>query len=134
MTRGRVREVSKGAYRTYLRKADDFASLSRIGLREGNANGAGLSAIHAVISACDALTSFHAGTRSTGQSHGDVADLLQQLRLEGAREKVDMVRAVLGLKNQVEYEDRAISLEEATRLVAQMERVLAWVGKNLPGN
>lgn len=125
-------EVRKTAYRVYWKKAIDFHGLVPAALTAENLNGAGLAAIHSVISACDALTAFHLGPRSKGQSHGEVAELLGELDLEGVREKVAQVNEVLRLKNLVEYEDREISRQEALRLVRHAERVLSWARRHLP--
>jgi hypothetical protein len=75
---------------------------------------------------------FHTGTRSRGQRHVEVTELLKTLKLEGVREKVTQIEGVLQLKILVEYEDREISREEVVRLAAQAERILLWVKKHLP--
>lgn len=129
---GRTRDASQGAYRTYLRKATDFARLASLALGSGNANGAGLAAIHAVITTCDSLTSFHQGIRSAAEGHEEVAELVRGLRLEGGEEKVRQIRSVLHLKNLIEYEDREVEHSEAARLVTQAERILTWARRHLP--
>ena len=129
---GRSNAVGTAAYRVYWRKANDFQRLATLAMESENFNGAGLAAIHSVISACDALTAFHLGIRSKGQGHGEVADLLQGIHLGGIEEKVSQVKEVLALKNLVEYEDREISRRESQRLLRQSERVMAWVKSHLP--
>jgi hypothetical protein len=132
LAKGRTSSTTKSVYRVYLRKAEDFYRLVPMAIQANNINGAGLAAIHSVISACDALTVFHTGVRSRGESHLEVTELLRVLDLEGMRERVNQIEGVLQLKNLVEYEDREISRTEALRLGTQAERILSWVRKQLP--
>jgi hypothetical protein len=132
MPKARTRDVSRGAYRAYRKKGEDFASLARTGLAAGNANGAGLCAIHAVISLADALVTFHVGARSTSRSHDDAAELLDSVALDGKADGLRQVRSVLALKNRVEYEERELTPEEASRLCLHMDRFGRWASKHLP--
>lgn len=134
VTRGRAKDVSRRAYRTYLRKATDFQEGMELAKEEGHPNSAALCAVHATIAAADALVSFHLGVRSTAQGHEEVTELMRQTKVAGVDERANQVRDVLGLKNRVEYEDREPTVPEVERLCLQATRVLAWVRGHLPTN
>lgn len=126
----RVSPLPKGKAAMYLRKASDFARNMDAAQADRNFDAAGLSGIHAVISACDALTVSRLGLRSTAQDHSQVLKLLVQC--DAPTTFLTQVRETLGLKNQVEYEARPLSEEEANRLRVQVGRVLEFVRKAIP--
>lgn len=113
----------------YLRRARNFGRAMDAALEARNADAVGLSAVHAVISACDALTIRHLGMRSAAQDHSEVLKLLPQ---SGAPDRlITQVRLVLSLKNRVEYEAREVSPDEATRIATAARRVLDYVGSQI---
>ncbi|MGA7860274.1 MAG: hypothetical protein WCB19_00250 [Thermoplasmata archaeon] len=129
MSPERVSPVPKGKAAIYLRKASDFARSMEAAGTDRNFDAVGLSGIHAVISACDALTVSRLGLRSTAQDHSQVLKLLIQC---GAPTPfLTQVRETLGLKNQIEYEARPLSEEEGTRLRLRVRRVLDFVRKSI---
>ncbi len=114
----------------YLRKASDFARNMDAARADRNYEASGLSGIHAVISACDALTVSRLGLRSTGQDPSEVLKLLVQCDAPAAF--LTQVRETLGLKNQVQYETRLLTEEEADRLQVRVRRILEFVRKAIP--
>lgn len=115
----------------YLSKAREFAGMARSALEDLRYSGAGLAAIHAVISACDAFTVRNLGIRSKREDHRDVVRVMQDARTAGLDAVVRQVLSVLDLKNRVEYGGDGLSSDEAERVVAQAERVLRWVEQEL---
>jgi len=127
----RTESRAPSSYHPYLTKAKEFEANARRSLEEGLLNSAGLEAVHAVISACDALTVFHLGLRSRGPDHRQVLALLGRIPLEG----IDGVRAqvsnALDRKNAIEYDGETIDTADANNLVSTASRVLTWVARHL---
>jgi hypothetical protein len=87
-----------------------------------------LNAIHAAISAADAVTVAVAGIRSADPDHLRAADLLQEVG-GGPGELANhssQLRELLSRKNVVEYESRRATLREATDAVKRAERLVTW--------
>lgn len=131
MSPERITSLPKSKAAVYLRKASDFARSMEAALSDRNFDGAGLSGIHAVISACDALTVARLGLRSTAQDHQEVLKLLVLCDVPTAF--LTQVRETLAVKSRVEYEARQLSEEEADRLRLRVQRVLQLVGKAARG-
>ena len=94
-------------------------------------NSAGLEAIHAVISACDALTVARLELRCRGEDHRDVLQLLERIPDVRSTDLKKQVSQVLSAKSSVEYGGEGLSPEQAGRLVTQAERVVKWVSDRL---
>lgn len=90
-----------------------------------------LTAIHAAISASDAVTVALAGRRSADPDHQRAADLLEEVASgsEEIRTRVRQIRALLAKKNVVEYESRRATSSEAGESVRRAERIVAWAGE-----
>ena len=126
----RVERLPKDRFLVPLRKADEATRTMRECLATRRFNSAGTEAIQAVISSCDALTIFHLGLRSTGQSHLDVLQLLGGIPLEGSGPLRRQAESVLELKSHVQYEVRAVEEAVARKMVLQAERVYDWTVKH----
>ena len=86
-----------------------------------------LNAIHAAISAADAVTVGLSGLRSTDSDHQRVADLLLQVgRSESLTTHVRQLRVLLSQKNMVEYESRRATAAEASDAVSRAKRIVDW--------
>jgi hypothetical protein len=87
-----------------------------------------LNAIHAAISATDAVTVALAGQRSADPDHGRAADLLDEVG--GGSSEVSaharQLRQLLARKNVVEYESRRAAAGEAMDAVKRADRLVAW--------
>ncbi|CAN5902204.1 hypothetical protein BH23ACT12_BH23ACT12_04280 [soil metagenome] len=119
--------------RVYLDKAKQF-SAEAIAAKEGSRNDAAmLNAVHAGISAADAVCVALAGRRSADPDHQRAADLLQEI---GGRSKVltanvKQLRMLLAKKNVVEYESRRASVKEASEAVKRADRLVDWATETL---
>ena len=112
----------------YLRKALEFRHAMNAALAGHEANAAALNAVHCAISAADALCVHVGGNRSSSKNHADAVRFLAELvPSEVGRRQADRLAAVLAKKNQVEYEERLFSLDEALTLSKQAERLFDWV-------
>ncbi|MEK6699425.1 MAG: HEPN domain-containing protein [Nitrospirota bacterium] len=133
MTKKRkTRTVDKSEYRDFLAKADDFASMLDLALAEGKWNSAGLQAVHAVISASDAVIVYYGGVRSVELDHREVVGLLHDIIGEAAATAGRHVSRVIAKKNLVEYEGRSITHAEAREMAEHAKRFLEWVTGMLP--
>lgn len=130
--RRKTKAVEKSMYRAFLAKAKDFASMMDISLDEGKWNSAGLQAVHAVISAGDAVIAYYGGLRSAEVDHREVVGLLQDVVGEGAASAGRHVAMVIAKKNLVEYEGRLVTQAEAREMVEHAKRFLEWVTGILP--
>ncbi|MBI2412242.1 MAG: HEPN domain-containing protein [Deltaproteobacteria bacterium] len=134
MTKKRkTRAVEKSQYRAFLSKANDFAFMMEMALKEGKWNSAGLQAVHAVISASDAVIVYYGGVRSSELDHREVVGLLQDIIGEDASTAGRHVIRVIGKKNLVEYEERVITQTEARDMADHARRFLEWAAGMLPG-
>jgi len=125
----KTRSVSEQQVRAYLEKAGEFLRRSLGSLAEKDFNAAGLLAVHAAISANDAVTGQYGQKRSAGEEHQKAADLLREVTPTGTREwhlQANRLNRIIGKKNLVAYEGRLISSKEATWLVEQAERFVNW--------
>ena len=65
----KTRSVSRERHSIYLKKAQEFLRASESSIKFGDWDAVGLNAVHAAISAADALLVYYGGLRSTGESH-----------------------------------------------------------------
>lgn len=111
----------------YLRKATEFEGTARKTLADRSSNSAGLEAVHAVISACDALTVARLELRSKGEDRRDVLQLLDRISATKGTDLKRQVAQVLSVKNRVEYGGEGVLQDEAERVVVLAGRVVRWV-------
>jgi len=130
---GKTRRTPPAEAFAYLRMAEEFLAVSQRCLEEGLLKAAGLNAVHAAISAADAVCVFEVRERSSSFRHEDAAELLLGSGAPGAREKAAQLGAVLALKNLVEYESRLLRDGEARPLVKRASRLVEWASGVLRG-
>lgn len=93
---------------------------------------AGLAAIHAGISACDAVLSYRGGVRSAGQDHRAAVDLLQQVIGEAGTDASRHLKRLVDKKNIVAYEQRRLTQAEALDLTEHARRFVSWAKDQVP--
>ena len=126
-------KVGKAQYRNYWKKACEFREAMRQSAGCGNWNAASLNAIHAAISANDALLVCFHGMRSISPKHNDAVKLLVSLvKHEKVKNNSAHLRRLINVKNIVEYEGRLFSRAEAHSLAKHTERFISWVESMLP--
>jgi hypothetical protein len=121
-----TRSIDRNAARKYLAKAGEFLATAETALGDERWNAAGLNAIHAGISAADAVVVASAGVRSAAKDHGAIVDLLQSSVDRVPAASMRQLSGLLGMKNTVEYEQRLLKASEARTLVQQAGRFCAW--------
>lgn len=125
--------VPKSDYSNYLKKSAEFHETMQECLSKGKWNAAGLNAIHAGISAADAVLVFFHGMRSTSPKHDDTIKLITSLiSHKDIKPNAVHLRNLIGMKNIVEYEVRLIDRYEALLLSKHATRFFEWVKSLLP--
>ena len=129
----KIGKSSKEDYKKFLKKADEFYEMMQQSLAKEKWNAVGLNAIHAGISANDALLTFYFGLRSISPKHDDAVKLLiSMMKRDDVEAKAKHLRRLISTKNLVEYDGRLLSRREAESLAKHAERFLAWVRSLLP--
>jgi hypothetical protein len=87
-----------------------------------------LNAIHAAISAADAVCVALGGVRSTDSDHQRAVALLLDITAASpdVRPNAKALRELLSRKNAVEYESRPATQDEAVTCVKQARRLVDW--------
>ena len=125
--RSRTRHVERHRAGVYLKKAAEFLASMRQALEAGRWNAVGLNAVHAAISACDAVLVYHTEERSASQDHEAAAYLLASLtKIPDVKQKAEALRRIVEHKNLIAYEDRSFSAHEAAEIAKLTERFLRW--------
>ena len=131
----KTRSVSEQQVRAYLEKSGEFLRRSLASLAEEDFNAAGLLAVHAAISANDAVTGQYGQKRSAGEEHQKAADLLREAAPIGAREwhlQANRLNRIVGKKNLIAYEGRHLTPKESSWVVEQAERFVGWAKEVVP--
>lgn len=127
-----TRPTKIGAEKNFLIKAEDFLEGAR---KEVNAhsNAAATLAVHAVISACDAICAKLLQRKHAGADHMQAVEMISELPIDKdeLRSKVRQASSVLSKKNMAEYEDRIITKDEADEMIRDAERFVEWVRKRI---
>lgn len=118
-----TRRVTSAQVRTYLGKAEEFLAAARESLGAEHRLAATSLAVHAGISACDAICGARTGQRAAGSDHGQAASLLGKAGLEG-RDAARILARLMPLKNRAEYEPADVPRATAKRAVDQAERIV----------
>jgi hypothetical protein len=113
--------VSAAQVRAYVTKADEYLAAAASELEAGRPIAATSLAIHASISAADAVTGRRTGRRAAGQDHNEVLALLREAGKDGAATERELAR-LLPLKTKTEYEPNDIPRAEAARAVERARR------------
>ena len=121
-----TRPAERGQARSYLAKALEFHETARVAVAADRWNAAGLSAIHAGLSAADAALVASAGLRSSSKDHGAAVALLRQLVPEAGAAQERQLTGLLAMKNTIAYEQRMLTQEEAKTLTTNAGRLVRW--------
>ena len=128
----RTRPATSADARLYYGKAVEFLESADAALREERWDAAGLAAIHAGISASDAVLAYRGGVRSAGQDHRSAVDLLLQVLGPAATTASRHMKRLVDKKNLVEYEQRRLTHQEALDLAEHARRFIRWAATQLP--
>jgi uncharacterized membrane protein len=113
---------------SYLAKADEFLSAATTAVAAAKYDAAMLNAIHAAISAADAVTVMLAGIRSSDPDHLRAVDLLLEAGQgsKGVAAPAKQLRQLLEKKGEVEYQSRRARASDAHDAVKRATRLLSW--------
>lgn len=118
----RTRRVTTVQVRAYIGKAEEFLVAARESLDASHMLAATSLAVHAGISACDAICGARTGQRAAGTDHGQAVALLAQAGREG-KDAARLLARLMPLKNRAEYEPQDVPKASATRAVDHAERI-----------
>lgn len=119
----RTRRVASAQARQFLGKAEEFLTAARESLEAGHTLASTSLAVHAGISAGDAISGARTGQRAAGQDHAQAATLLNGAGSEG-KDAARILTRLLPLKNRAEYEPDDVPKATARRAVEQAERIV----------
>ncbi len=114
--------------RLYLAKAQQFLEEARSASASSRHDAGMLNAIHAAISAADAVAVALSGRRSADPDHRRAVDLLEEVAgpSESMKSRIRQMRMLLAKKNMVEYESRRASAKEAAEAGERASRIVDW--------
>jgi len=123
----RVRKVSEAEGRRLLAKSEEFADAARASLEAGRFTACALAAVHAAISAADAVTAHNRSEVSSAADHLEVVKLLRDSLDRGlpANNERQLV-GLLSVKNEIEYSGHMVTPAKAQTLLDQATRFVAW--------
>lgn len=126
-------ETPRPEAKLYLAKAKQFSTEATAAMKGSRHDAATLNAVHAAISATDAVCVALAGRRSADPDHQRAADLLQEIggKSKDVINSVKQVRMLLAKKNVVEYESRQASAKEASDAVKRADRFVEWASQTV---
>jgi HEPN domain len=116
-----------------LRKAEQFCTAAAAALAADHYDAAMLDAVHAGISSADAVCVGLGGRRSADPDHMRAADLLETVGANSPpiKEKAQVLRSLIQLKNRVEYEDKPATRVDAETAAKRCERLVSWAKEEL---
>lgn len=126
-------EMPRSEAQLYLAKAKQFSAEATTAIKGSRNDAAMLNAVHAAISATDAVCVALAGRRSADPDHQRAADLLQEIggKSREVINSVKQIRMLLAKKNVVEYESRPASSREASEAVKRAARLVHWASQTV---
>jgi len=126
-----TRSVDQSKAANYLTKAENSLRIAKIALREKAYDTAVMDAVHSSINALDALTTLYGGKRSSGQ-HSDVLKLIKGILTNEEFEYVEkQFSALIGRKNESEYQPTLMNDKDAEDAIRRAERILSKVKAKL---
>lgn len=130
----KTRDVEKALYANYLKRAEECFHAAKNSLEDEEWNSATISAIHAVIAACDAMCIYFLGKRNAGENHNEAAALFKTIKSDDEQININANRIIkaLSIKNMAEYEERLVFRSEAGKALRDCERFLEYVKGKLP--
>ena len=124
--------IEKNSSGIFLDRAESFYKAMRTEYELENWHAAGLSAVHCVISANDALLVKTNGIYCTAKDHLlAVEALTQNFTKAGVKEASNHLRKVIALKNVIEYEAKVFTQKQAETVVFHAEKFYKWILEQL---
>ena len=130
----RTRGVDRSKCWNYLKKSEEFLAAAGESFERNWHNACVLYAVHAIISASDALLAFTKGLRYTGTRHDEAVELFSTI-FPGKPEhekNVSRFGTILSIKNKAEYTDALLGPKDAADAIKDATRFLEYVKGKLP--
>jgi len=130
----KTKKTNSSLYSNYLKRANECYAAAKDSHARADWNAATICAIHACISACDAMCIFYLGKRHSGENHNDAVKLFKSIKDndENHDKNANRLSRIISVKNIAEYEERLVFKTEAERILKDLERFLNYVMKQLP--
>lgn len=128
-----TRQVEKSAARVFWSRAIQCAASMEEALDRKHWEAAGINAVHAAISANDAVLAARKGLKLASVDHGDAARvLMSQLKDEEAQKAGKRLGVIIAKKSRVEYEGKRFTEKEARGIVVDAQRFMKWAEGIIP--
>ena len=129
----KVVQVEPGEAHKYLAKAEQFCASAGTELVAGHYDSGVLLAVHAGISAADAFCVGLGRRRSSDPDHMRAADLVESVgsNTQPARERASTLRALINVKNRVEYESKRAGRDDADNAIKRCARLVSWAKEEI---
>lgn len=130
----KTRKVNKSLYANYLKRAEECYYAAIKCFKNADWNAATICAIHACISACDAMCIYYLGARHAGENHNNAVRLFKTIPIQSGNlnRNANRLNKIVSIKNMAEYEERLVFKFEVEKIVKDMERFFSFVRKELP--
>lgn len=112
-------DCGSGEARNYLAKARAFLDAARIFAGDAH-DVAASNAVHAAITAADAISCARLGRRSRDTDHSKAVELLAIADRDAAK----WLQQALAARHRAQYDDRPISRTESSRAVRAAEKLV----------
>jgi len=128
-----TRKVDRSAARVFWNRARQCEDMMEEALSRGQWEAAGVNAVHAAISANDAVLAALRGLKPSGADHKDAARvLLSQLKEDDAQRAGKRLGIIIAKKSRVEYDDKRFTEKEAREIATDTRRFLKWARERVP--
>jgi|ERR1035437_4137925 HEPN domain-containing protein len=129
----RTIEVSRNLSHVFMSKSEQFLKAAKQMFDSGDYNVSAANAVHACISAADALCARHLGKRAAGEKHSDAVNLIKSVKnTEEFTGNAARFSRVLAVKSLAEYEARLVFKTDSEAVLKNAEKFVEFVRKNLP--
>jgi len=130
----KIRDVEKWKSKDYMTRADECLRSMARDFEVGDWNSCVISAVHAGISAADALCISSIGRRNASENHRDAISLLLSINPtdEEIRKAATRLADLLKIKTDAEYGEKLQSRSNAELAKLNAERLVSFVRKRLP--
>ena len=133
MKQSRVQAIPKHRAAVYLNRARNLLRTMELAEKEANPDGMATSAVQAAIALGDAYTIHFRQERSRGQDHQEVIVLVARCATPRRGDVGPLLSRILARKNAVEYEDRAVTPDDAQELAKWVRALDKLVREDIPG-
>ena len=116
MKQTRVQAVPKQRAAVYLKRSQNLLRTMELAANEANPDGVATSAVQAAVALGDAYTIHFRQERCRGQDHQQVIALIARCAAPRKGDIGPLLSRILSRKNQVEYQDRSVTQDDAEEL------------------